>query len=294
MKMTDGLALGDGAGELAERLAHQAGLQADVRVADFAFEFLARHQGGHRVDDDHVDGVGLDEHFGDVHGLFAAARLADQQGFEVDAELLGPTGVEGVLGVDERRDAAGLLGLGHDVQGERGLAAGFGAEDLDDAAAGHALAAQGDVEREAAGGDALDAGDASPPRGMIEPSPYCFSMAATVFLSSGAPSSIESAGDFLPDFSGALRPPARLSESRLSAARSLSFLAIPFLAAGVDLAAVAAAVAATMGSPFLPDRRVIGNERAGERRPAVNCTHGLLYRCSCWGARGKMRDFWSL
>ena len=119
-----------------------------------------RHEGGDRVDDDHVDGVALDEHLGDVHRLFAVARLAHEQRFEVDAELLGPAGVEGVLGVDEGGDAAGLLGLGDDVQGERGLAARFGAEDFDDAAAGNALAAEGDVERQAAGGDALDAADA--------------------------------------------------------------------------------------------------------------------------------------
>ena len=124
------------AGELAERLAHQPGLQADVRIADFAVEFLLGHEGGDRVDDDHVDRVRLDEHLGDLHRLFAVAGLADEQRFEVDAELLGPAGVEGVFGVDERGDAAGLLGLGDDVQGERGLAARFGAEDFDDAAAG--------------------------------------------------------------------------------------------------------------------------------------------------------------
>ena len=48
------------------------------------------------------------------------------------------------------------LGAGHDVQGQRGLAARFGAEDFDHAAAGDALAAQGDVQRQAAGGDAAD------------------------------------------------------------------------------------------------------------------------------------------
>ena len=53
----DRAALGDRAGELAERLAHEPGLQADVRVADFAFELLLGHEGGDRVDDDHVDGV---------------------------------------------------------------------------------------------------------------------------------------------------------------------------------------------------------------------------------------------
>ena len=61
-----------------------------------------------------------------------------------------------MLGVDEGGDAAGLLGFGDDVQGEGGLAGGFGAEDLDDAAAGDAAAAEGDVEARRAGGDAVD------------------------------------------------------------------------------------------------------------------------------------------
>ena len=151
------LALADRAGQLPHRLAHQPGLQADVRIADFAFEFLLGHQGGHGVDDDHVHGVGADQHFRDVHGLFAAARLADQEGFQLDAQLLGPTGVQGVLGVDEGRDAALALRLGHHVQGQRGLAAGFRSEDLDYPPAGNSLPAQGHVERQAAGGDAGDA-----------------------------------------------------------------------------------------------------------------------------------------
>jgi hypothetical protein len=68
----------------------------------------------------------------------------------------GPGRVERVLGVDERRDAAGLLGAGGDGQRERGLTRALRAEDLDDAALGDAATAQGQVERERAGGDARD------------------------------------------------------------------------------------------------------------------------------------------
>ena len=92
----------------------------------------------------------------DVHGLFAAAGLADQQRFQFDAQLLRPTGVQGVLGVDERGDAALALGLGDDVQGQRRLAAGLRAEDFADPTAGDPLAAQGKVQGEAAGRDAGD------------------------------------------------------------------------------------------------------------------------------------------
>jgi hypothetical protein len=47
MKITMAARLGDRAGQLAQRLAHQAGLQADMAVAHLAFEFSARHQRGH-------------------------------------------------------------------------------------------------------------------------------------------------------------------------------------------------------------------------------------------------------
>ena len=150
------LALGDHARELSQRLAHQPGLQADVRIADLAFQFLLRHQRRHGVDDDDIHGVGLDEHFRDVHRLFAAAGLADQERFQLDAQLLGPAGIEGVLGVDEGGDAALALGLGHGVQGEGRLAARFRPEDLHDAAVRYALAAQRQVQRKAAGRNAGD------------------------------------------------------------------------------------------------------------------------------------------
>ncbi len=106
MKMTVHLLLEMRAGELAQGLAHEPGLQADVAVAHFAFDFRPRDQGGHRVDDDHVDGVGADEQFADFQRLLAGIGLGDQQIVELDAQPLGPGGIEGVLGVDERRHAA--------------------------------------------------------------------------------------------------------------------------------------------------------------------------------------------
>ena len=61
-----------------------------------------------------------------------------------------------MLGIDKRRDAALFLGLGDDVQAERGFAGAFRAEDFDDAAPRHALAAQGDIQRDRAGRNPLD------------------------------------------------------------------------------------------------------------------------------------------
>ena len=87
--------------------------------------------------------------------LLGVGRLADEQAFQIDAEALGPAGIEGMLGVDEGGHAALLLGVGDGVQGDGRLAARFRAEDFDDAAARQALAAQGDVQAQGAGGDAL-------------------------------------------------------------------------------------------------------------------------------------------
>ena len=55
MKMADGVGLAEGAGELAQGLGHQAGLQADVGVAHLALDLGPGREGGHRVDDDHVE-----------------------------------------------------------------------------------------------------------------------------------------------------------------------------------------------------------------------------------------------
>ena len=78
----------DRAGQLAQRLAHQAGLQADVAVAHLALDLGPRHQRGDRVDDDHVDGAGADQRLGDLERLLAGVGLADEQALEVDADFL--------------------------------------------------------------------------------------------------------------------------------------------------------------------------------------------------------------
>src|SRR5215472_180770 len=58
-----------------------------------------------------------------------------------------------MLGVDERGDAPLFLRVGDGMEGERRLAARFGAVHLDDAAARVATDAEGDVEPDAARGD---------------------------------------------------------------------------------------------------------------------------------------------
>jgi hypothetical protein len=55
----------DVGGQLAQGLAHQAGLQAGQLVAHLTLDFGLRHQRGDRVDDDHVDAAGAHQHVGD-------------------------------------------------------------------------------------------------------------------------------------------------------------------------------------------------------------------------------------
>ena len=71
----DGVGLLDGAGELAQGLAHEAGLQADMAGAHLAFDFGAGHERGDAVDDDYVEGAGADERLGDFKRLFAGIGL---------------------------------------------------------------------------------------------------------------------------------------------------------------------------------------------------------------------------
>jgi hypothetical protein len=61
-----------------------------------------------------------------------------------------------MLGVDERRDAAGCLRIGNGVQGDGGLTRRLRAIDLDDAATWQAADAKGDVEGDRSGRDDRD------------------------------------------------------------------------------------------------------------------------------------------
>ena len=127
-----------------------------MAVAHFAVDLGARHERGHRVDDDDVEGTGADQHVGDLEGLLTAVGLRNEQCVGVDAQSLGVFGIEGVLGIDEGRDSAGLLGIGHRVEGDSRLARRLRAVDFDDAATGQTADAEGDVEGRGTGGNDFD------------------------------------------------------------------------------------------------------------------------------------------
>ena len=119
-----------------------------MRVAHLALDLGPRNERGHRVDDHDVERRRPHEHVGDLERLLAGVRLRDQQLVDVDAELAGVGGIERVLRVDERRDAALGLCFRDHVQTDRGLARALGAEDLDDPTAWDAADAERDVERQ--------------------------------------------------------------------------------------------------------------------------------------------------
>ena len=156
MKITMRVRARDRRGELAQRLAHQARLQAGLHVAHLALDLGARRQRRDRIDHEHVDRARAHQRVGDLQRLLAGVGLRDQEIVEVDAELAGIDRIERVLGVDEGADAAALLRLGDRVQGERGLAGGFRAVDFDDAPPRQAADAERDVEPERAGRHGLD------------------------------------------------------------------------------------------------------------------------------------------
>ena len=99
---------------------------------------------------------------------------------DVDTESGGVAGVERVLGIDERGDAARRLSLGDDLQCKRRLAGRLGAVDLDDATTRNTTDAERRIERERAGrnrGDLVSC--ACSPSFMSEPLPNFFSIWAS-------------------------------------------------------------------------------------------------------------------
>ena len=127
-----------------------------MAVTHLALDLGARHQGGHRVDDDDVDAAGAHQHVGDLERLLAGVGLADEQLVDVDPDGPRVHRVHRVFRIDEGRDAARLLCIGHGMQGDRGLTAGLRAVDLDHAAAREAADPERHIERDRTGRDDLD------------------------------------------------------------------------------------------------------------------------------------------
>src|SRR5829696_5500878 len=96
----------EGPRELAQSLAHEAGLEPHVRVSHLSLDFSPGYEGSHRVYNDDVEGAGADESIHYLQGLFAVIRLGKVEVLQVNADSLGVGRVEGVLGVDEGGEAS--------------------------------------------------------------------------------------------------------------------------------------------------------------------------------------------
>ena len=190
-----------------------------MAVAHLALDFGLGHEGGHRVDDHDVDRAGADQHVHDLQRLLAGVRLGDEQRLGVDAELLRVLGVERVLRVDERGDAARLLRVGDGVQGHGGLAASSpGRRSRRPGRAGRPPMPRATSRAIDPVGITSTGTRVSSPSRMIEPLPNCrsiWSSAASSALSLSL-SLARSGADVLP--LGAMGTPCRLNSAvRLAA-----------------------------------------------------------------------------
>ena len=83
-----------------------------MRVAHLAFDLGLRHKRSNGVDGDDVERARANEELGDLETLLASVGLRDEQLVDIDADAPRVLGVDRVLCVDERADAATALRLG--------------------------------------------------------------------------------------------------------------------------------------------------------------------------------------
>ena len=148
-----GIGFFDVAGQFAQCLAHQAGLQADVAVAHIAFDFRFRHKCGNRVDNHHVYTARTYQHIADFQCLFAGIRLGNHQFFHFHAQLARINRVEGVFGIDKGAHTAVFLALGDGFQTQGGFTGRFRAENFNNAAARQTADTERQIDAERAGRD---------------------------------------------------------------------------------------------------------------------------------------------
>ena len=117
-----------------------------------------------------------DQRFRDFERLLAVVRLRNQQIVHIHAQLLRVGGIERMLGIDERRHAAGLLRLGNHLQSDGGLAGRLRPEDFHHASARKSAHAQRRVERNRSGRDHRDRNDR-----FLRPQPHDRTFAKLLF-----------------------------------------------------------------------------------------------------------------
>jgi hypothetical protein len=198
MKITMQRERADRAGELAQRLAHQARLKADMAVAHLALDLRPRHQRRDRIDHQHVDRIRAHQRIDDFQRLLAGVGLRHDQFVDIDAQLPGIDRIERMFGIDEGRRPAYFLRLCDGMERQRGLARAFRPVYLDDAPARQSADAQRDVQPQRPGGDRLDLHLVPAAQLHREPLPnarsICASAASNAFCLSILPFLSESMG----------------------------------------------------------------------------------------------------
>ena len=121
-------------------------MAAHLGLAHGPFELRLGDEGCHRVHDHDVHRAGAHQHVGDLQGLFAVVRLGDEQIVGTHPQTPRIIHIQGMLGVDERGNAALTLGLGNDMQGQRGLSRGLGTVNFRYPALGDAAHSQGQIQ----------------------------------------------------------------------------------------------------------------------------------------------------
>ena len=130
-------------------------MEAHVAVAHLALNLRTGHQSSHRVHHHHVQRAGAHQSLSDLQRLLAGVRLGDEHLVNVHPQSPGIGGVQSVFRIHKGHLAAGLLGLGNDMEGQGGLTGGLGAVDLNDPPLGDAADAQRQVQGQRTGGDDL-------------------------------------------------------------------------------------------------------------------------------------------
>ena len=139
--------------KFAQRLRHQACLDAHGRVAHVAFNFRTGDEGGNRVDDNQVNRARTHECLGDFKRLFACIRLGDEELVNHYAAFGSINWIERVFHVDISCRAAASLAFSHNMLAKRGFARRFRTVNFGDAGFGDAADAKRHIQRERAGWD---------------------------------------------------------------------------------------------------------------------------------------------
>ena len=96
-------------------------------VTHLALNFCTRHEGGHRVNHQDVNGTASYQHIRNFKRLFTGVGLSNEQIVTIDPESFGICGIKRMFRIDKSGNAVFLLGFGYRMQRKRGFTGSFGA-----------------------------------------------------------------------------------------------------------------------------------------------------------------------